>query len=288
MWRLMGGSGCAERSPPERTGQSRQDICLSRADFLPFLYANAICLGQYPAPGDRALRSAAAIGFNKRYLAGNRAGALGATALVPGELRAALAPSRLLLLVHAFISWPTWSTSSAGGCAALGDCTEPRLLFDSQPEASYPLPLVYLRAIPLPPACCQGRLPPATTCCPVARCRAQLALTISHRAQVCFPRRPRSAVARSGGGRRAALMAELYQAHMNVTRCKAEMEKAARKCRKLQCDEGRVRDVLRLSDLVLVLLANAGSETVTACRAALLEQQGKTRAADCMGGKMPI
>ena len=61
-------------------------------------------------------------GFNTRYLAGNRAGALGATALVPGELRAALAPSRLLLLVHAFISWPTWSTSSAGGCAALGDC----------------------------------------------------------------------------------------------------------------------------------------------------------------------
>ena len=40
-------------------------------------------------------------GFNTRYLAGDSAGALGATALVPGELRAVLAPSRLLLLVHA-------------------------------------------------------------------------------------------------------------------------------------------------------------------------------------------
>jgi len=106
---------------------------VSRADFLPFFYA--ICLGQNPArrhslPQRQPLPSRT--GFNKRYLAGNRAGALGAIALVPGELRAALAPSRLLLLVHAFISWSTWSTSSAGGCAALGDCTEPRLLFDSR------------------------------------------------------------------------------------------------------------------------------------------------------------
>eukprot|EP01046_Picozoa_sp_COSAG06_P056815 COSAG06_NODE_10871_length_1604_cov_1.384053_2_plen_108_part_01 len=96
---------------------------VSRADFLPFFYA--ICLGQNPArrhslPQRQPLPSRT--GFNKRYLAGNRAGALGAIALVPGELTA-LAPSRLLLLVHAFISWSTWSTSSAGGCAALGDCT---------------------------------------------------------------------------------------------------------------------------------------------------------------------
>ena len=105
---------------------------VSRADFLPFFYA--ICLGQNPAETQPPQRQPlpSRTGFNKRYLAGNRAGALGAIALVPGELRAALAPSRLLLLVHAFISWPTWSTSSAGGCAALGDCTEPRLLFDSR------------------------------------------------------------------------------------------------------------------------------------------------------------
>ena len=154
----MGGGG-------ERSGQSRQDICFSRR-FLTFFLCDLSGAKSRPETQPSAGRQPlpSRTGFNKRYLAGNRAGALGAIALVPGELRAALAPSRLLLLVHANPCQPgprraraaaqRWETAQSpayfltptGGllpsAARLSPChpPAPRLLPGAPPTCHYLLP----------------------------------------------------------------------------------------------------------------------------------------------------